>query len=410
MIMRTWTLAIALVMSALAMTWPNSGQAQQGLTPNEIVIGAFGPISGPVAYIGIGARAGLELAVSEINQNGGINGRKVRLAFEASGSDPAEFLAAAKKLTESDKAFALVIASGSIGAAAAADYIRERGIIAYNIIAAAPKIHQPLSPNIFHGAAGPAAGYAKITVDQLLSLQPRPKRLAVLVETISYHKSVVEALKPRLQQAGVEIVTIQEFASGDRDFTGQLLAVRRAQPDAVLASGEAPPVAFVMKQAVEAMGMKNLQWIVASSAITQEFPKVGGPAVEGARSTWHNLQYHGEKAGDMPKFEAAWRKLNPNAPVGRPSYLDLAAYNGMYILALAIKNAGKDPTWKSVQAAFESLKDATPRKFGPWAADTQAPENFSSTDHQGNDRLYEVQVTGGQWKVNPNRVFYFEKK
>jgi hypothetical protein len=164
-----------------------------------------------------------------------------------------------------------------------------------------------------------------------------------------------------------------------------------------------------MKQGVEAMGIKA-QWIVASSAITGEFPKIGGRATEGARSVWHNPQYHGENAGDMPKFEAAWRKLNPNAPVGRPSYLDLAGYNGMYMLALAIKNAGKDPTWKSTQAAFESLKDATPKKFGAWAADIEAPHAYGPNDHQGNDRLYEVQVTGGQWKVNPKRIFFFDKQ
>lgn len=403
------TFCAALAAASLALALPLTAAAQQGITPGEIAIGAFGPISGPLAYIGIGARAGLELAVSEINANGGINGRKVRLVFETSGSDPAEFLAAARKLTERDQVFALVIASGSVGAAAAADYIRDKGIITYNIIAATPKIHTPLSPNIFHGAAGPAAVFAQATVEQLKALKPAPKRLAMLVETISYHKSVADGLKPLLQKAGIEVVTQQDFAPGDRDFTGQLLAVRRANPEAVLALGEAPPSAFLMKQGVEAMGMKNLQWVVSSSAITQEFPKIGGPAVEGAKSLWLFRQYHGEKAGDMPKFEASWRKLNPNAPVGRPSYLDLAGYNGMYILALAIKNAGREPTWKSVQAAFEGLKDATPSKFGPWAADIQAPESFGPTDHQGNDRFFEIAVSGGQWKVDPARVFRYDK-
>lgn len=408
MMLRKWMVAITLTTSALATAWPSSGQAQQGITPNEIVIGAFGPITGPVAYLGIGARAGLELAVSEINQNGGINGRKIKLLFEASGSAPAEFLASAKKLTESDKVFAIVMASGSIGAAASADYIREKGIITYNIIAATPKIHVPLSPNIFHGTSGPASVWAQATVDQLLSLKPPPKKVAMMFQTLSYHKAIGEGLKPLLAKAGVEVVTYEEFAADDRDFTGQLVSVRRARPDAVIAFGEGPPTAFLMKQAVESMGMKNLQWIISNSCITPEFPKIGGSAVEGARATWQFYQYHGEKRGDMPKWEANWRKLNTEAP-GRPNYMDMAGYNGLYILALAIKNAGKDPTWKSVQAALESLKGATPSKFGPWASDLEPPQNFGPNDHQGNDRVFEVRVSGGQWRVDPSRVFVFDK-
>ena len=65
----------------------------------------------------------MQLAIDKINEAGPINGRKLRLIFEHA-STPAESVAAAKKLNESDKVFVLVIATGSTGAAAAADYVR----------------------------------------------------------------------------------------------------------------------------------------------------------------------------------------------------------------------------------------------------------------------------------------------
>src|SRR5262245_32518014 len=123
-------LGLGVTVAAIASMSP-IGHAEQGVTQNEILLGAFGPITGPLSYIGIGARAGMTLAVSEINEHGGINGRKIKLDFQTSGSEPAEFLAAAQKLIESDKVFALMIASGSVGAAAAADTIREKGIVSY---------------------------------------------------------------------------------------------------------------------------------------------------------------------------------------------------------------------------------------------------------------------------------------
>src|ERR1700691_3173166 len=50
--------------------------AQQGVTEDAITIGAFGPITGPAAYIGLAGRDGAALAIKEINAAGGINGRK----------------------------------------------------------------------------------------------------------------------------------------------------------------------------------------------------------------------------------------------------------------------------------------------------------------------------------------------
>ncbi|NDI23397.1 MAG: hypothetical protein EBY76_10180, partial [Betaproteobacteria bacterium] len=45
----------------------------QGVTKDEILIGAFGPTTGPAAYIGLGGRDGMQMAIKEINAAGGIN-------------------------------------------------------------------------------------------------------------------------------------------------------------------------------------------------------------------------------------------------------------------------------------------------------------------------------------------------
>ena len=113
----------AFIVAALAATGVFAApglHAQQGVTANEIVIGALGPLTGAFAFIGAPGRDGIALAVDKINEAGGINGRKLRLIFEGANT-PAESVAAAKKLVEESKVFALVLASGSTGAAAAAD-------------------------------------------------------------------------------------------------------------------------------------------------------------------------------------------------------------------------------------------------------------------------------------------------
>ena len=120
-------------------TWPRQASAdeKQGITDTEILIGALGPITGPTAFIGGPARDGMALAIEKINEAGPINGRKLRLVYEHAAT-PAESVAAAKKLTENDNVFILVLASGSTGAAAAADYVRSAKIPTYNIFGATP--------------------------------------------------------------------------------------------------------------------------------------------------------------------------------------------------------------------------------------------------------------------------------
>ena len=85
--------------SVAAMLFASTASAQ-GVTKDEILIGGFGPITGPAAYIGLGGRDGLAMAIKEINAAGGVNGRKFRLIFEDDGHSPTRALGAVKKLID----------------------------------------------------------------------------------------------------------------------------------------------------------------------------------------------------------------------------------------------------------------------------------------------------------------------
>src|ERR1700730_16116421 len=79
--------------------------AEDGVTKDAVLIGSYGPITGPAAFIGLGRRDGAALAIQEINAAGGINGRKLQFAFEDDGFSPTKALASVKKLVELDKVF-----------------------------------------------------------------------------------------------------------------------------------------------------------------------------------------------------------------------------------------------------------------------------------------------------------------
>src|SRR5215467_5410225 len=102
----------AVIGAAMALS-AGTALAEPGVTGDTITIGAHGPITGPAAYIGLGGRDGMMLAVKEINAAGGINGRKVSVVFEDDGHTPTKALAAVKKLVEQDKVFMIMSVGGS---------------------------------------------------------------------------------------------------------------------------------------------------------------------------------------------------------------------------------------------------------------------------------------------------------
>ena len=103
--------ALALVIAGVG-TGGTALAQQIGVTKDQITIATIQDLSGPLAGFSKPARNGMQMRVDEINELGGIHGRKIKFLVEDSGYNPQKGLLAAKKLVEQDKIFATV---GSIG-------------------------------------------------------------------------------------------------------------------------------------------------------------------------------------------------------------------------------------------------------------------------------------------------------
>ena len=105
---------LSLIAAAMALTAGAVSAQTQGVSKNEIVIGSIQDLSGPLAGFGKQVRLGMMLRVDEVNEQGGVNGRKIKLLVEDSGYDPRRAVLAAQKLVNQDKIFAMI---GHIGTA-----------------------------------------------------------------------------------------------------------------------------------------------------------------------------------------------------------------------------------------------------------------------------------------------------
>jgi branched-chain amino acid transport system substrate-binding protein len=397
---RRTSLSLLLAGAMLLAITPAQGPAMAqapGVTAQEILIGAFGPLSGGNSWIGLSARDGLQLALNEINEHGGVNGRKLRMIFEGAQT-PAESVGAAKKLVEQDRVFVLVLGSGSTGAAAAADYVREGGIPTYNIVGATPKIRNPFARNVFSGVYPDASLISQYFAAEVMNTKPAPKTASIVVGTYEFPQAVYKGLLPHLQKAGLSITTTQSFDLATKDFTAQLVAVAQNKPDVVVFLGTAAEAGLAIKQAPE-LGLVGTPWVIDLAGISPSVPLVAGKAAEGVRSIWMFPYYFGDPAKPMQDFEKKWQAAYGQPSSGRPSYIDINGYGDMYVLALALRAAGKDLSWPALISTWEQLKDLKPTDFGPYASDVIFPESFSPTDRDGNKRYTTIKVTNGAWRV-----------
>lgn len=375
---------------------PALANSVQGVSDSEILIGALGQLNGPFAFIGVPGRDNMQLAIEKLNEAGGINGRKLRLLFEQA-STPAESVAAAKKLVEDDKVFVLVIASGSTGAAAAADYVRTAKIPTYNTVGATPIIRNPFARNVFHGTIPPAAVTGQALIDIGFHAVPKATRVGVLAGTYAFPQSHLAEIKPRLERRGGIDVVVEQFDAAASDYTAQLVSFSRHRVELLLILGSFKEAGFAIQQAPE-KGLTDVVFVIDGSAVNNAIIPIVGP--ENTKKMWGYFNAPYFPTQDDPPIANYRRVLTERygtPPQGRPNIYDLIGYGSTYVLAQVLKKAGRDLSWGGLIAAWETLKDAKPSDLGGY--DVIFPETVTPTDHQGNVKVASARIINGAWRV-----------
>lgn len=383
------------LLCAAALFYVGSGQAraeEPGLTADTISIGAFGPITGPAAYIGLAGRDGASLAIKEINAAGGINGRKLSMTFEDDGHSPTKALAAVKKLIDQDHVFAIFCVAGSNGTIGTIDFVRENGRVMYVSFASAPGVTWPFARNMFRGGTTEVPRYGELYAEYLHDYLKATK-IAILSGREEYPKNEGDALTAQLKNwYQVAPVKRTEFNIGDKDFTPQLLEIQGANPQVIAIFGNPAEAGIAMRQAKE-LGM-NQQFFLGTTMVDQNFLNIAKQAAEGASGFALLPLLPSSSNPEMKSWVAKWKQEYPNLPAGRPNVFDILSYSDTYVVADALKRAGRDLTTDKFIEALEATHEY---RVGAIAS----PRTFTKKHHIGNLRLQAMQVKNGEWEPVP---------
>ena len=245
--LRKALLPAAIVLLALAFSCTRQSEEPGAPDRSLIKIGYFGDLSGPTFNFGKSAYNGVLMAADEINQSGGINGRRIDVVIEDDKGSPEEAARLTAKLIDQDKVVA-IIAGGTSG----------------NSRAAAPKAQSSHVPLITPSSTDPAVTQtgdyifracfvdsfqgevmASFAVNTL-----KAQKAAILFDFNSpYGRGLTEYFRLSFAKLGGRIVSELSYTQGDADFKGQLSTIRSAEPDVIYIPGYYGDVALIAKQA-----------------------------------------------------------------------------------------------------------------------------------------------------------------
>lgn len=395
---RVWRWTAAALCAALALGAGGAASADvQGVTPTEIAIGTHTPLTGPASSIGQGFKAGLDMAVAEINAHGGINGRTIKIVYEDDAGTAEGGISAVRRLIDQDKVFAIFAGGTSTSTAPVIPLVQQSQIIYYDSVASDPRVLETFSPYVFSGTAVVRSDLAQFAVTAL-NKTLNAKTVAFMMSDEAACQAGLKLLQPLVESAGLRVVSVQRFRSGDTDFTAQTIALKDASPDAVYLCGLPADGGRLIPQ-LRRGGVKAklvADGLLADSVLLTN----AGGAAEGLYALWTPApQYIDEKTGPMAAWRVRFAKMYPNPVQGTPNGFSVASYADFYDFAEALRLAGRDLDSLKVIAALETLQAyvAGRDKGFAYAVPVGKPRSFSKTDHKGSREAHLLIVKNGEF-------------
>lgn len=377
-------LASALIGIAGVAGLAGAARAQtQGVTPTEVVIGSQNDLSGIFASFGAPAVKAANLYFKEINDKGGVHGRKIRFVVEDHAYQMPKATQAVNKLVNSDKVFAMLLSLGTPMNLAAFKIQDEKKIANINPLTAA---RQMLQEPVDYKFTAFTTYYSQIQAGvKYLAEKENAKVVCAMYIPSDFGLEIKEGAVDQAKTMGLKYAAETTHKPDDADFVGSLTKLKDEGCQLVA-------VALGVRQIITAVGTaKKIGWtdakfLVSSAGFHTVIAQVPGGITEGlyAGSGWADIVSrlsNPEVKAWVDGYKAAY-----NEDPGTGALLGRSAAE---TLVRALQAAGKDLTPESFKKGMESL-----------AYDDVISGNkidYGPNDHEGGNVNIISVVKGGNW-------------
>ena len=336
-------LTCVLLLTALAGCGSQKESSESGDSGSETIkIGYFGPLTGGTAQAGQAALNGVQIAVNELNEAGGVLGKQLEIVSYDDKSSPEEAVKAATKLVQVDKVNAIFGSLHSANVQAAGPVIEESKTLCVAGGTSPTWLEQGYTYLFRSNSSVSAKQLAKYADSQNL------RKIALFTSNSEYGTSGADAFQAACADYDIEFVASETMTDGDRDFTGQFAKINAANPDAVFIWCLGDDLGAVTKQ-LRQSGFDGP--ILGSESYTlPEILENAGDAANGVAFASQYIVYSDPNDAEdelMKNFLEQYIEEFGSSPASDNAF---RAYDGVMMIAEAMEAAQAD--------SGEALRDA----------------------------------------------------
>jgi branched-chain amino acid transport system substrate-binding protein len=305
--------------------------APSSLAQAPIRIGASLSLTGTYAALGLNQQRGYQLCARQVNDKGGVLGRKIEFVFYDDQSQPATGVRLYERLITQDRVELIMGPYSSAISEAVANVNEKYKMPMIAPMASTTSIFKKGRKFIFM-VQSPAEVYLEGLIDA--AAKKGLKTVALINEDTLFPKATVQGTIELAKKKGLQVVFVEAYPKGNTDFSAILTKLRAANPDVLGAATYFDDAVAITRQMRELNFNPKMYGVTVGGDLPKFYELLGKNAeyVYGATQWEPELPYPGSK-----EFVEAYKKEFPGADL---SYHSAGGYGGCQVLVEAIKRAG----------------------------------------------------------------------
>ena len=341
-------------------------------------------LSGPVAAGMPHLRNGMQMRIDEVNEAGGINGRKLRIVVEDNGSQPQLAVRAVDKLIRSDDVFAIVNPFGSGPNAATVKKAVDAGVLYFSPWAASSVIQQisGKSPLLFTTTPNYNTVMHK-GVDWMIK-KHGAKKVGYIYQEGPLGDLMGVGVKSAVQANGLTLVAEAGYKVADIDFSSQVARMKAAGTDLIVIATVTRETVGIMSE-VKKLGWTDVKVLTGNPGRTGIVLQLGKDTVEGLYGV--GVWKAGTDAPEVKGWKDSFKKRFNNMEPDENALLSYV-YTDWFVKGLAA--AGRDVTADKVAKALQTTG------YDDKGLIFYGPKTFKA-NHIDPETVRVDQATGGRW-------------
>ncbi len=392
--MRTTKLLIGAAIVSLVGGTAIATAQTRGITKTEIVLGTHTDLSGPAASYGVTSTNAIRMKFDEVNEKGGINGRKIRYIVEDTQYQIPRAVQAVNKLIQKDNVFAIVAPLGTpMNNAVLPDQLKANvpNLFPFSAARSMSEPFHKLKFGVFF------SNYHDQIIAGVKYLMEKTgkKKVCVLYQDTDFGKEILDSVQDLAKAMKFQIVETATNRPTDTDFSAQITKLRGAGCE-IVAMGVIVRDAIIPYGTARKMGWTDVEFVATSASFDQIVAGAPGNATEGLYvASGFVMPYRDTASPEVQKWWDAYKaKYNADPNIG--------AFYGQVMADLVVKalqDAGPNPNVDSFVKALESAK--------PFRSIFGGPEiRFGPNVRQGSKVVMLHQVKGGRFALIDGNVKY----